>query len=111
MTLGEVIIIAKEMQKWRRSEPPYDGGTPKTYKGMPFTTEEFGLAVDQLIELEETLDELQERVNKAEARNKEMVDKAKRAFCKAKECIPYEECHRANGGCFAMQRFIKSMEK
>lgn len=73
MTLGEAIEVCKEMQKWRRSEPPYDGGTPKTYKGMPFTTEEFGLAVDQLIELEETLDELQERVNKAEARNKEIL--------------------------------------
>lgn len=76
MTLGEAIIIAKEMQKWRRSEPPYDGETPKTYKGMPFTTQEFGLAIDQLIGLEETLDELQERCNKAEARNKEMIDKA-----------------------------------
>ena len=39
------------------------------------------------------------------------IEKAKRSFCKAKECVPYEECQRANGGCFAMQRFIKSMEE
>jgi len=31
------------------------------------------MAVDQLIGLEETLDELQERVNKAEAMNKEIL--------------------------------------
>lgn len=73
MTLGEAVEVCKEMQKWRRSEPPYDGDTPAP---MPYTPQEFGEAIDQLIGLEETLDELQERCNKAEARNKEIVDKA-----------------------------------
>lgn len=37
------------MQKWRRSEYPYDGDVPK----MPHTPKNFGIAIDILIEIAE----------------------------------------------------------
>lgn len=47
MTLKEAIKICKEMQKWRRAEPPYDFATPNL---MPYTAKEYGEALDILIE-------------------------------------------------------------
>lgn len=48
MTLLQAITVCKEMQKWRRSEPPYD-----IYEAMPYTPDSFGEAVDILINLAE----------------------------------------------------------
>lgn len=50
MTLKEAIKICKEMQKWRRAEPPYDFVTPNL---MPYTAKEYGEALDKLIEYAE----------------------------------------------------------
>lgn len=50
MTLSEAIKICKEMQKWRRAEPPYDFATPNL---MPYTAKEYGEALDKLIEYAE----------------------------------------------------------
>lgn len=50
MTLSEAIKICKEMQKWRRAEPPYDFVTPNL---MPYTAKEYGEALDKLIEYAE----------------------------------------------------------
>lgn len=54
MTLKEAIQICKEMQKWRRSEPPYDGETSETYKEMPYSSKVFGEAMDKLIRFTES---------------------------------------------------------
>lgn len=43
MTTSEAIEILREMNKWRRGEPPYDGETPKD---MPYSPQEFGEAID-----------------------------------------------------------------
>lgn len=50
MTVREAKGILVERQKWRRSEPPYDGETPETHRRMPYTAEEFGVAIDTAIE-------------------------------------------------------------
>lgn len=50
MTLKEAIKICREMQKWRRAEPPYDFATPNL---MPYTAKEYGEALDKLIEYAE----------------------------------------------------------
>lgn len=55
MTLYNAIKIAKEMQLWRRGEPPYDGDTPETHRGMPYGTAEWGEALDTLIQAAECL--------------------------------------------------------
>lgn len=49
MTKSEAISICKEMQKWRRSEYPYDGDIPK----MPYSQKNFGEAIDILINIAE----------------------------------------------------------
>lgn len=54
MSLEECINIAKEMQKWRKGESPYDGITPEDYKPMPYSPKEFGDAVDSLIRFAES---------------------------------------------------------
>lgn len=54
MSLDECINIAKEMQKWRKGEPPYDGITPEDYKPMPYSPKEFGDAIDSLIRFAES---------------------------------------------------------
>ena len=50
MTLREARGILTEMQKWRRSEPPYDGDPPSTHRECPYTPREFGQAIDTGIE-------------------------------------------------------------
>lgn len=54
MGLKESIQICKEMQKWRRSEKPYDKTTPIEYKKMPYSPKEFGEAIDSLIRFAES---------------------------------------------------------
>lgn len=54
MSLEECIDIAKEMQKWRKGESPYDGITPEDYKPMPYSPKEFGDAIDSLIRFAES---------------------------------------------------------
>ena len=54
MSLEECINIAKEMQKWRKGESPYDGITPEDYKPMPYSPKEFGDAIDSLIRFAES---------------------------------------------------------
>lgn len=49
MQISRAIMVCKEMQKWRRGEAPYDGETPKTHRAMPFSSHEFGEAIDSLI--------------------------------------------------------------
>lgn len=49
MQINRAIMICKEMQKWRRGEAPYDGEDPETHKTMPFSPQEFGEAIDSLI--------------------------------------------------------------
>lgn len=49
MQINKAIIVCKEMQKWRRGEVPYDGENPETHKAMPFSPQEFGEAIDSLI--------------------------------------------------------------
>ena len=46
MKLDDAIKILTEMQKWRRAQPPYDGDTLERYKGMPYSAETFGHAID-----------------------------------------------------------------
>lgn len=46
MKLDDAIKILTEMQKWRRAQPPYDGDTIERYKGMPYSAETFGHAID-----------------------------------------------------------------
>lgn len=56
----EALGILKEMQLWRRAEGPYSDSNPDTFRGMPYTSEEFGEAIDVAISL------LQQQVNTEE---------------------------------------------
>lgn len=59
MTTTEAIKILREMNKWRRGEHPYDGETPETHRGMPYSPQEFGEAIDEVVErIEEYAPEL-----------------------------------------------------
>lgn len=49
MQINKAIMVCKEMQKWRRGEAPYNGETPETHRAMPFSSHEFGEAIDSLI--------------------------------------------------------------
>ena len=46
MKLDDAIKILTEMQKWRMAQHPYDGDTLERYKGMPYSAETFGHAID-----------------------------------------------------------------
>ena len=48
MKTKKAIKILKEMSKWRRSEPPYDG-----IMGMPHSPKQFGKAIDHAIKVME----------------------------------------------------------
>ena len=43
------LTIIEEFQRWRRSEPPYDGDTPETHQGFPFSARSLGEALDVII--------------------------------------------------------------
>ena len=43
------LSIVEEFQRWRRSEPPYDGDTPETHQGFPFSARSLGEAFDVII--------------------------------------------------------------
>lgn len=47
----EALKILTEMQKWRRAQHPYDydGDNPTKYRGIPYTPEQFGKAIDVAI--------------------------------------------------------------
>ena len=49
MKTEKALEILKEMQKWRRDEPPYDGENPQEHRQMPYSPEEFGEAIDVAI--------------------------------------------------------------
>ena len=56
MDIKKAIKICKEMQKWRRERPPYDGNTPETHRQMPYTAREYGVALDSVLKFaEETI--------------------------------------------------------
>ena len=56
MDIKKAIVICKEMQKWRREKPPYNGETPEKHRPMPYTAREYGIALDCLIKFaEETI--------------------------------------------------------
>lgn len=44
------LTIIEEFQRWRRSEPPYDGDAPETHQGFPFSARSLGTALDVIIE-------------------------------------------------------------
>lgn len=48
MKTRKAITILREMNKWRRSEPPYEEANT-----MPYTPEQYGKAVDHAIEVME----------------------------------------------------------
>lgn len=54
MNLNQAVKICKEYNLWRRGQHPYDGDTPEDYKPMPFSPEEFGLAIDKLVKFTES---------------------------------------------------------
>ena len=43
------LSIVEEFQRWRRSEPPYDGDTPETHKSFPYSAKALGTALDVII--------------------------------------------------------------
>lgn len=49
MELSEAIKVCKEMQRWRRSEFPYDDDLVR----MPYSAKIYGEALDKLIEYAE----------------------------------------------------------
>ena len=61
MKLDDAIRVLTEMQKWRRAQPPYDGDTPETHKGMPYSAETFGHAIDFAIGFMEVIKEFSQQ--------------------------------------------------
>lgn len=43
------LTIIEEFQRWRRSEPPYDGDTPETHVSFPYSAKALGTALDVII--------------------------------------------------------------